>query len=139
MNSDEISFFAEQNMLQREQKIFVNKIFFQSEQKIVQWNIKCSRMKIASNWAESREFKVTKSFHGHVKPYIVVLYGLALSCMAFYGLVCPFYGLLWPFYVLLCQNVKLIGLMSSFLAAIERNSFGLVFWICTTRTRTKYF
>ena len=31
--------------------------------------------------------------------------------------------------VLLWQNIDLIGLVSSFLAAIDPNSFGLVLWI----------
>ena len=37
-----------------------------------------------------------------------------------------FFGLTWPFYVLLWQNINLIGLLSSFLAIIDPNSFGLV-------------
>ena len=39
--------------------------------------------------------------------------------MAIYGDFIVFYGLLW-------QNIDLIGLVSSFLAAINPKSFGLV-------------
>ena len=56
----------------------------------------------------------------------MVLYGLSLSCMAFDGLVWPFYGLIWPLYGFLWQNIDLIGLVWSFLAVINPNSFGLV-------------
>ena len=42
--------------------------------------------------------------------------------MAFYGHFIAFYGLLW-------QNIDLIGLLSSFLAVIDPNSFGLVYSI----------
>ena len=41
-----------------------------------------------------------------------------------------FYGLLWPF-MLLC-GFDIIGLVLSFLAVIDPNSFGLVFRITTT-------
>ena len=52
--------------------------------------------------------------------------------MAFFGLLWPFLvlnSLLWPFhcvYCLLWENIDLIGLVSSFLAVIDPNSFDLV-------------
>ena len=45
----------------------------------------------------------------------MTLFDLFWSCMVLY----VFYGLLW-------QNIDLIGLVSSFLAVIDPNSFGLV-------------
>ena len=47
------------------------------------------------------------------------LHGLVWSFMVFYGHFIVFYSLSW-------QNVDLIGLVLSFLAVIDPNSFGLV-------------
>ena len=49
----------------------------------------------------------------------MILHGLLLSYMALYGHFTVFYGLSW-------QNIDLIGLVSSFLAVIDPNIFGLV-------------
>ena len=49
----------------------------------------------------------------------MVLKGILWSYMAFYGHITVFCGLSWP-------NIDLIGLVSSFLAVIDPNSFGLV-------------
>ena len=55
----------------------------------------------------------------------MTLFDLFWYFMVFYGLI----GLLWPFvaiYGLLWQNIDFIGLLSSFLAVIDPNLFGLV-------------
>ena len=52
----------------------------------------------------------------------MAVYGLVWllwSYMAFFGYIIVFYGLSW-------QNIDLIGLVSSFLAVIDPNSFVLV-------------
>ena len=49
----------------------------------------------------------------------MAFYGLLWPFMAFYGHIIVFYGLSW-------QNIDLIGLVPSFLAVIDPNSFGLV-------------
>ena len=94
---------------------------------------KCSQMKIV--------LEVTKSLLHlflamcGILQISMVLHGLLLSYMAFYGLIWPcmvLYGLVWfymAFYGLSWQNIDLIGLVSlvsSFLAVIDPNSFGLV-------------
>ena len=55
------------------------------------------------------------------------------SAWSYMALLWPFHGLIGDFYIrfivvygLLWQNVDLIGLVSSFLAVIDPNSFGLV-------------
>ena len=49
---------------------------------------------------------------------LLLLCDLVCSCMAFYGLLIVFYCILWS---LMCN-----GRISSFLAVIDPNSFGLV-------------
>ena len=57
-------------------------------------------------------------FFNLIWPFMF-LYGRLWSFMAFYGHIIVFYGLSM-------QNIELIGLVSSFLAVIDPNSFGLV-------------
>ena len=82
---------------------------------------------------------------GKVLPFvtnIIVLYGRMWPCMAVCGLLWSclcrlvvlyglfnFHGLVWHFYGRLWQNVDFIGLVSSFLAVIDPNSFGLVIFV----------
>ena len=69
------------------------------------------------------------SFYGHMLLFIV-FYGGFWSCMAFYGLLwsyMAFYGHNIVLYGLSWQNIDLNGLVSSFLAVIDPNSFSLVF------------
>ena len=51
---------------------------------------------------------------------------ISKQCVVFYDLFMVIYGPLWPFYGVLWQNIDLIGCVSSFLAVIDPNSFGLV-------------
>ena len=90
----------------------------------------CSRMKMV--------LKVTKSLFYlscRISRPCVAFCNLAWSYKAIYGLIWPhmiLHGLLfliWSymvFYGLTWQNIDLIGLVSSFLAVIDPNSFGLV-------------
>ena len=85
-------------------------------------------IKIASNWTESKDFKMDiawpwATYCGLLWPFMV-LYDLVWYFIILYGLIMVLYGL---FYSLIRQNIDLIGIESSFLVVIDPNSFGLVF------------
>ena len=98
----------------------LRKKFVPQQTKMFQREQKMFAMKIASNWKEKREFKVTKScFNGHLglERHIQVLYGLLWYCVALHCL----YGNLWSWMALLWQNIDLIWLVWSFLPVIDPN------------------
>ena len=66
-----------------------------------------------------------------------MLYDLAWPLVNCCGLVCPFYGLLWFFYHL-WQDMDLIGLIISFLAAVDTNLFGLILIIWLLMNSNKF-
>ena len=77
-------------------------------------------LKIAPNWTERKDFKMTLRYLARPRATYCGLYGLlglAGSCLVFFCI-------LWPFNCLLWQNIDLIGLESSF----SRNKTEKMFW-----------
>ena len=68
---------------------------------------------------------------GLVWQYVALydlLWAFTVYVSPFHGLGLPYYGLVvWRFYGRLWHNIDFIGLVSSFLAVIDPNSFGLVY------------
>ena len=101
----------------------MSKICSKSNKKISRRKKKCSQtkiftkgtktfaVKIASNWTESCEFKVTKS-----ELYVLTaICGLAGPSMTLSDLVCScmaFYGIVWPCIVLYSTLTSLINVQS---------------------------
>ena len=83
-----------------EQKMFANIFFSQNEQKM---------------------FANENCFIGGL-----VWLSMALFDLLYYGILWPFYGISWLSYGPPRQNVDLTGLISSFRAVIDLDSFGLV-------------